>query len=462
MSEPVQRVWMDVSMLARCGTQPTGILRVLLAILNEWRRGVFADIRLCQFNDAAGGYVEVDPTILDRFQTKPTVDTAPPAAPRASRLQRFRAIAKQIVKPLVSWMPTSVKRLIKRKAKGYAHIAKDVAKVPLKALRNWLRLTPIPSPLALGPGDLVLSLGEDWNFGNRSALIYRLKKQHGFRTAWLIHDLIPILYPQFFGPGLPERFTPWLVDTLWSADMLFANSENTRADILRYCLRGGIPTPPVEVIRYGENLPTGEAKAPKVLEDSASRLFALCVGTVEVRKNQLLLYHVWRKLLQKYGPEKTPQLVIVGMRGWMGGNTMHLAEVDPVTKDHVRFLAKCNDAELGWLYQNCAFTLYPSYYEGWGLPVAESLIYGKHCIASNQSSIPEIGGDLVIMHDPSSVDACLACMEQALDPVYRAGREARIRSHYRRHEWSECATQMAEMIQRHFGVSTGAASKLAA
>lgn len=452
VSEPVQRVWMDVTMLARCATQPTGISRVVLAILENWRKGAFDDLRLCRFDDAAGGFVEVAVSILDRFQPQPNANESP-GPHRPSRRNRLRHVGKQVVKPLVSWLPVSVKRLLKRKVRGFVHVAKEIAKIPVQQLKRLLKKPAPIQTLELGPTDLVVMLGDDWSAPERSRVIYRLKRDRGFRTAWLIYDLIPILFPQFFGPGFPERFTPWLVDTLWASDLVLTISENTRVDIQQYCLRGGIPCPPVEVVRLGENLPdAGEASVPHALRMTDTESFALCVGTVEVRKNQLLLYHVWRKLIEIRGSTGTPRLIVVGMRGWMGSNTMHLAEVDPVTREHIRFLPKCNDAELRWLYQHCAFTLYPSFYEGWGLPVAESLAFGKHCIAGNRSSIPEIAGDLVAMHDPSSVDECLKQVMEALDPAFRARCEERIRREYRRREWSECAEQMAEFVRNKFEI----------
>lgn len=451
---PVRRVWLDVSMLADCATQPTGISRVLVAVLSEWRKGAFADLRLCRFDDAAGGFVEVGVNVLDRFQTQATPNDESCGVQKQGKLRQFQHGVKMLVKPLVSWLPTTIKRLLKRKFKGYAHFAKDVVKVPISGLKRILTRPAPTATIPLEPTDLVVMLGEDWKFPDRSAVIYRLKRTHGFRTAWMIYDLISVCFPQFFGPGFAPRFEKWIVDTLWCADLVFAISKNTRTDIERFCLRGGIPCPPIEVIRLGENLPAlGQARQPDAMRMMANEPFALCVGTVEVRKNQLLLYHVWRKLIENLGAANAPRLIVVGMRGWMGGNTMHLAQTDPVTKEHILFLPKCNDAELRWLYQHCLFTLYPSFYEGWGLPVAESLAFGKHCIASDRSSIPEIAGDLIAMHDPCSMEQCLARVTEALEPAIRMESERRIRKLYRRHEWSVCATQMAEMLHRYFGLA---------
>jgi glycosyltransferase involved in cell wall biosynthesis len=465
--EPTSCVWMDVTMLAGCATQPTGISRVLLAILDEWRKGLIRDLRLCRLDMAANGFVEVPLSILDRFQEPPEPHAETP--PSGWRLLKHRA--RQALHRSVGWLPASAKRLMKRSLKGTIR----GLRFALQTSRRWLQApAPAPTPLALGPRDLVVWLGEGWDVPGRSALCWHLKRQHGFRIAWLIHDLIPIWYPQFFGPGLDEIYAHWLVDTLWTADLILANSENTRADVRRFCLRGGIPTPPVEVIRYGENLPAaGTARVPKQLDlsiepfvavpkegtDTAntrsqsplSESFVLCVGSVEVRKNHLLLYHVWRKLIEKFGPGQVPTLVIAGREGFLAGDTLYQVRHDPLTNDHIRFVQKCSDAELRWLYQNCLFTMYPSFYEGWGLPVAESLNFGKYCIASGVSSVPEIGGDLVGYHDPYSVPECLARVSAALQPGYRQAREEQIQRQYRRREWSECAQQTAEVLAAAFG-----------
>jgi glycosyltransferase involved in cell wall biosynthesis len=85
------------------------------------------------------------------------------------------------------------------------------------------------------------------------------------------------------------------------------------------------------------------------------------------------------------------------------------------------------------------FTVFPSLCEGWGLPIAESLMHGKFCVASNRTSIPEVGGDLVDYFDPSDEADALAKIERLLlDPDYLAAREARLKSEYRPRSWADC------------------------
>jgi glycosyltransferase involved in cell wall biosynthesis len=80
----------------------------------------------------------------------------------------------------------------------------------------------------------------------------------------------------------------------------------------------------------------------------------------------------------------------------------------------------------------CLLTIFPSLAEGWGLPVAESLAHGKFCVASNRTSIPEVGGDLIDYFDPADEDQVVAKIERVLfEPGYLAAREARLRTEYR-------------------------------
>jgi len=118
--------------------------------------------------------------------------------------------------------------------------------------------------------------------------------------------------------------------------------------------------------------------------------------------------------------------VIVGRPGWLAHDIYTIIANDPETKDKFIFLKNVTDNELAWLYKNCAFTIYPSFYEGWGLPVAESIGYGVPCLCSNTSSIPEIAGDIVDYFSPSSPEECLEAMVRLLKPAELAKAKKRV------------------------------------
>ena len=105
----------------------------------------------------------------------------------------------------------------------------------------------------------------------------------------------------------------------------------------------------------------------------------------------------------------------------------------------IKLVHGLSDTELRQAYRSCLFTIFPSLCEGWGLPIAESLVQGKFCVASNRTSIPEVGGDFVDYFDPTNDDDALAKIERLLfDPAYLAAREARLQAEYRPRSWADC------------------------
>jgi glycosyltransferase involved in cell wall biosynthesis len=101
------------------------------------------------------------------------------------------------------------------------------------------------------------------------------------------------------------------------------------------------------------------------------------------------------------------------------------------------------DAELAWYYRHCAATIYPSRYEGWGLPVAESLGYGRLCLSSSATSMPEISRDLPEFFDPLDAHGLVALVERTLrEPDWVRDREAEIRSKFEATPWTHTAGEV--------------------
>jgi glycosyltransferase involved in cell wall biosynthesis len=146
-----------------------------------------------------------------------------------------------------------------------------------------------------------------------------------------------------------------------------------------------------------------------------------------------------------------PKLALVGRPGWLINDLLAQLHADPVTKGHLVLSRDACDEELIWLYRHCLFTVYPSFYEGWGLPVAESLSFGKYCLASQAASMPEIGGELCDYHDPLDLEGFLRLVERPLfDPAFLSQREQRVRERYRPTTWRDCAARVLELLGKHF------------
>jgi glycosyltransferase involved in cell wall biosynthesis len=166
----------------------------------------------------------------------------------------------------------------------------------------------------------------------------------------------------------------------------------------------------------------------------------LFVSTIEIRKNHRLLVRVWQRLLERHGADLVPTLIFTGQIGWLVDGLLADLEASEYLNGKIILMRDLSDAELQRAYRSCLFTVFPSLCEGWGLPIAESLAHGKFCVASNRTSIPEVGGNLIDYFDPSNEDDALTKIERPLiDPGYLAAREAQLRAEYRPRTWADCA-----------------------
>jgi glycosyltransferase involved in cell wall biosynthesis len=171
----------------------------------------------------------------------------------------------------------------------------------------------------------------------------------------------------------------------------------------------------------------------------------LCVGTVEVRKNHAALLSVWEELETELG-ERLPTLVVAGRRGWKAEAALRRLD-DMPTDGRIVFVEAPSDAALRWLYATCLFTIFPSFFEGWGLPVGESLWFGKPCATSNTSSIPHVGRDLCVYFSPHDPDEIKQAIRRLLDPEIRRSYETSI-SAARLRTWAEVARDIERVITR--------------
>ena len=120
---------------------------------------------------------------------------------------------------------------------------------------------------------------------------------------------------------------------------------------------------------------------------------------------------------------------------------------DPFLNRHVHFATGLSDADLDWCYRSAAFTVYPSLYEGWGLPIAESLLYGKLCITSNTSSMREVAPHLTDLLDPTDVTLWAERIAFYLDtPRELSAREERIRKEYAALPWQSAAQEVLDVM----------------
>jgi len=183
-----------------------------------------------------------------------------------------------------------------------------------------------------------------------------------------------------------------------------------------------------------------EGKRPRALDGANSSAFWLNVGTIEPRKNQRGLAESYARYLA-LGGAPLP-LVFAGGKGWlMDEFQSHLRELGIAA--HVIMTGYVTDAELIWLYRNCYANLYPSRFEGFGLPVLEGMQFGAPTIASNTTSIPEVSGTAAILLDPDDTEGwAQAMLRIAADREQRDRLATSARVQADRFDWKQSATEL--------------------
>jgi glycosyltransferase involved in cell wall biosynthesis len=308
---------------------------------------------------------------------------------------------------------------------------------------------------AVRPGDVILALGAPWSFPNYAARIEQLRERRGLRFAMLVYDLIPIRRPEWFAQELVRHFGQWIAEMLPLCDHLFAISHATAHDLVAHMAKLGVAAPPcvvtlpigsgVSLTPVATEVPAGGLAGAVILPQPGS--YAVFVSTIEVRKNHLLLFRVWRRLLEELPPEQVPTLVFAGRVGWLVEDLMAQIRGADHLGGKLVVMENLNDDDLVRLYQGCLFSLFPSFYEGWGLPVTESLALGKPCLISNRSSLPEAGGALARSFDPDNLNDAYAVIRQVIvDREDLARWQDEVRQSFRPVPWSATAAAlMAEL-----------------
>lgn len=353
--------------------------------------------------------------VIRRMELLPPEIGTPLLTIAINQLQVAR-LARRVVMPRTGReMPPSVA------PDGPAEV--PAAETPIGAPPAVPQPPDLPQPRAAQPdlpqpGDVFLILGAAWSepgFGERLA---RMRGTYGIEPVLLIYDLIPALRPEWCARSLIDDFRHWLNSTLPQCGRLLAISQATARSVEDYARDNRLELiTPVQPIPIGSGFGVKQALGIRPLGLPPARSYVLFVSTLEARKNHILAFLVWRRLLSETPPAQVPTLVLAGREGWLVADLMQQMENTNWLHGKIRLLRDPTDDELAHLYDGCQFTLFPSLFEGWGLPVTESLINGAPCIASSSTSIPEAGGALTRYFDPENADDAYRVIRDTLaDP----------------------------------------------
>jgi alpha-1,3-rhamnosyl/mannosyltransferase len=248
-------------------------------------------------------------------------------------------------------------------------------------------------------------------------------------TCWLV--------PETHAPRNVQAARLFAERVMRRADGLISISESTRSDAVRLL---GLDPAKIQVIYPGIAEPFFKATPACGL----SRPYILFVGTIEPRKNVDTLLDAYALLPLALRAEF--DLVLAGPVGWANPRTLARLRSG---EGGVRYLGYVPEEELPGLTAGATVFVYPSLYEGFGLPLGQAMAAGVPLVTSNVSSMPEVAGDAALLVDPRSPAEIAAAMARLLEsPDLRARLAQHGRARAQRYTWETCARQSLEFFRR--------------
>ncbi len=290
------------------------------------------------------------------------------------------------------------------------------------------------NPIEINAETVMVYLGAVW-INDALMLAAREVAAKGAKSVYLLYDLTPVLETGHTA-AVNRLFERYLTLLLQTASAVPSISQSSKNDFDAYAKNHDYPEVHGEITGLPCGLKPGKYDTS---ESPWPREYALFVGTVESRKNHILAFNAWKTLIAKHGAENVPDLICVGRLGWNANEFLEEYVATKGLSGKVSVLSNSvTDEELARFYANAQFTVYPSRYEGWGLPVSESLAFGKVAIVANNSSLGEAGGELATYFESGNADDLVARIESdGMNATQRECLEVRIASEFQDIDWKQ-------------------------
>lgn len=419
-SHSENRVWMEVDDFMRFfewSITPTGIGRVQMEIIPALAKNYPGRVSICRVGKSADDVREIDINILFRLlrdnENLLANNQKPKIITDLFRVKRY----------VLNRVSETIDQLIFQNGSS-------------KSFRKNVR-----------SGDVLVNIGASWEHIKFGPTVRELKKRYGLKFALLVHDILPITHPHHVSPGHIPNFRNWLEEMATTWDLVMTPSDYTAVSLKDHLVGQGLSPPPIVKIPFGAGF-TPQNHQPTVLPIETSP-YVLYVSTIEVRKNHMQLLRIWQRLVEKHGPEKVPVLVLAGKYGWEIDEFKAKLHATRFLDNMIKVVDDLSDGQIDQAYRDCLFTVFPSFCEGWGLPVSESLYHGKYCVASNATSIPEVAGNLADYFSADDDEKAYSQIERAIfDHSYRRMKEVEISKHYSRPTWGDTGHKIVQILNQ--------------
>ncbi|MGG6270194.1 glycosyltransferase family 4 protein [Leptolyngbya sp. AN03gr2] len=332
------------------------------------------------------------------------------------------------------WMPKPsgiglyVSNLIQGLTKLQSHESFDLELIYQPGLKNWLKrnlsfpdyLQPYSNlhlfPFPVRVSNLFLEAPSLFSrqfdrFSQNSDIVhgtnYTVFPVRGSRKVMTIYDISFIRYPEYSNSTV-KAYTNRLKKCLEWTDLVLTISHSSKQDIVEYL---GVDPSRICVTHLASRYQVREIS-------ESSKPYILFVSTIEPRKNLKSLISAFEYLKRNYQIEH--DLILIGQKGWLYEPIFEQI-ARSTFQSSIRHLSYLPDDQVAQFYQEADVFVYPSHYEGFGMPVLEAMTLGAPVVTSNSSSLPEVAGDAAILVDPNNV-------EQLAESILKVIRDRQFRS----------------------------------
>jgi glycosyltransferase involved in cell wall biosynthesis len=421
----MNKIWLDITPIYKYIDKPLDGIARTICMLAKYLPKEDIVIRYCRYNSAS--FIEVPYKYILMVQEKSYRSTNIKFNNIIFKRENIIYILKKFIISCILLLPEFLSSYIIK-------ILKNIRQYLYKFKKYYfIKNLKFTNTDIFSSGDILFIAGLLW-----STIPYKVLEELQYTksvyTITVIHDLIPIIMPEIFDE--PIKYDD-LYRVLRGSSLLMTVSEFTDHQLRNIAEKNCIPIKTAP-IRWGIEILQAPKEKPERFTDLETGQFILFVSTVNRRKNHEMLYDIWLNLLEENHENLLP-LVFVGSLSEASEPFIRLLlRTERIYPKYIKYYQNIDDIDLSWLYSNCRFTVYPSTYEGWGLPVTESLAYGKVCLASSITSIPEAAQSYCPLLHPRNF---LAWKQNILDLMHNdeliSKLEKNLKNFHSR-TWEEC------------------------
>ena len=297
-------------------------------------------------------------------------------------------------------------------------------------------------------GAVFFDIDSVWNSRLGRSWLFPLLKQNGVKIVTQLYDLIPITHPQFCHANTTTNFMMYTGANIKYADLIITNSNATVKALNDLTDRLGVERKRCEVVPLSSDFAFDSGSSsepdPEVKEIADGGRYLLMLGTIEPRKNHALVIDALEAGLAQSGM----RAIFAGRMGWNVETLEERINKHPLNGKNLFFVERPDDATVDYLYRHAFAVAFPTFNEGFGLPVIEAFMRGTPVVASDIEVLHEVAGAYADYFDPTDKDSFVKCVRQLMDdPELYAARKEKLKS-YKPLTWDESAEKMLRALEK--------------